>query len=140
LELYLTRKKGTFRNTNVNSVFSLIADLTGILEENKKGLKEKNLIIPFCGERGIRTLGTSCPVRQFSKLFLSASQASLRVWAAKVKKSLATSKFEAGLKHNLIINVPFTLPDLKLLCYICLNLQIKNIILDILFEFKLHVF
>jgi hypothetical protein len=30
------------------------------------------------GERGIRTLGTGFPVRQFSKLFLSASQASLR--------------------------------------------------------------
>ena len=30
------------------------------------------------GERGIRTLGTGFPVRQFSKLFLSATQASLQ--------------------------------------------------------------
>src|SRR4051812_16024708 len=36
-------------------------------------------IINICGERGIRTLGTGFPVRQFSKLFLSATQASLRI-------------------------------------------------------------
>gem|GEM_PF-2125094 len=41
----------------------------------------------FCGEGGIRTLGTVLPVRRFSKPFLSATQAPHRPFARGCKNS-----------------------------------------------------
>ncbi len=36
--------------------------------------KDKHMTVyPFCGEGGIRTRGTELPVRQFSKLLISAT-------------------------------------------------------------------
>ena len=37
------------------------------------GLRYAPNILKYCGEGGIRTLGTVLPVRQFSKLLISAS-------------------------------------------------------------------
>ena len=55
--------------------FLLNANIQGFAENKNSEVKTS---LFFCGERGIRTPGTGNPVRQFSKLVVSATHPPLR--------------------------------------------------------------
>ena len=63
---------------------------------NKNPGLSPGLNFSVCGERGIRTPGTSYPVRQFSKLLVSATHPPLQ------KLKIAFSKFDKSIKYDAI--------------------------------------
>jgi site-specific DNA recombinase len=87
--IYFNKKNQSVRTTKINEVFSLIARLSGDLTIKTKGLNATKSTKSLLAEGGGFEPPVRFPVRQFSKLLVSATHPSLLNCGANVEKDFS---------------------------------------------------
>lgn len=81
--IYYNRQNGAFRTERVNVIFEMISTLTKDSDQLKKGQNQVNLTLSLSAVRAGFEPAVRFPVRQFSKLVVSASHPPHQTWSAK---------------------------------------------------------